>query len=207
MNSYAELHYSPILPMSVGLLPAVTITALLVWLMHSLISSDEIFIEEESPTVAEIVWVEPKPIVFEITTPPTKPKDPLPEPELQLALHLAPVDAAVAGFTQTPLSPAGFEVDVGVGGGGIVAYLKPAPIYPSRAITKGIEGYVDLAFDIVASGSTAQIRVIDAQPEGVFERAAVTALKKWKYKVPVIDGVPQGQVDMMTRMTFTLENG
>ncbi len=90
--------------------------------------------------------------------------------------------------------------------GGIVAYLKPQPVYPSRPLTKGIEGHVDLVFDIAVTGSTTNIRIIDAQPQGLFERAAIRALEKWRYKVPVIDDVPQGQVDMMTRMRFALED-
>ena len=88
----------------------------------------------------------------------------------------------------------------------VVPYLKLQPEYPTRAINRGIQGYVDLAFDITAAGTTSNIRVIEARPEGVFERAAIRALQRWKYKVPIIDGAPQGQVDMMTRLSFQLED-
>ncbi|MEM6486411.1 MAG: energy transducer TonB, partial [Pseudomonadota bacterium] len=84
-------------------------------------------------------------------------------------------------------------------------FLKLQPEYPSRALSRGIEGYVDLAFDISSTGATSNIRVVDAEPEGVFERAAIRALERWKYKVPITKGVPQGQVDMMTRLRFELE--
>ena len=87
----------------------------------------------------------------------------------------------------------------------VVPYLKLQPEYPSRALTRGIQGYVDLAFDITAAGTTSNIRVLQAQPEGIFERAAIRALEKWKYRVPIVDDRPQGQVDMMTRMSFELE--
>jgi TonB family protein len=74
-----------------------------------------------------------------------------------------------------------------------------------RRLSGSIEGYVDLAFDIAVTGLTTNIRVIAAQPEGVFNRAAIAALKKWKYKVPVIDGFARGQLDMMTRIRFELK--
>jgi TonB family protein len=74
-----------------------------------------------------------------------------------------------------------------------------------RRLSGSIEVYVDLAFDIAVTGLTTNIRVIAAQPEGVFNRAAIAALKKWKYQVPVIEGAARGQAGMMTRIRFELK--
>ena len=55
------------------------------------------------------------------------------------------------------------------------------------------------------AGKTENIRVIDAVPEGVFEKAAIRALNKWKYKAPIEEGVPNGLKNMTTRIRFELE--
>ncbi|MEL7046985.1 MAG: TonB family protein, partial [Pseudomonadota bacterium] len=148
--------------------------------------------------------------VPEITEPlpiprPEKPLEVAPEPERlepQLAFDTADVGSLWSGDSLPPVTERG---TISAGTNMVVPYLKLQPEYPSRAIARGIQGFVDLAFDITAAGTTSNIRVIEAQPEGVFERAAIRALEKWKYKVPVVDGTPQGQVDMMTRLTFQLE--
>lgn len=204
MNTYVERPYSSILPITFGALPASVVTALLFLLMHSLIASDTPPIDEQRIRIAEIVRPDPKPIEIIPRSPPAKPVDAVPPPEWQAPQSdPSPRGSELAWIRDSPVIIIEKDGEV-LGGGGIVAYLRPEPVYPGRALTRGIEGHVDLAFDIAATGSTTNIRVIDAQPSGVFEKAATTALKKWKYKVPVIDGEPQGQVDMMTRMSFEL---
>ncbi len=198
----AVTRYSPLL---LSLVPAVVISTLLVLLMDRLIATDFSYEEPVQRKIAELIRVQPDEEIIVIDKKPEKPPEVLPPPDI--LVRLPTVDTELPGATWQPGLPmpdvkGGIDVN---SGGGVVAYLKPAPIYPGRALSRGIEGYVDLAFDIVSSGATANIRILDAQPGGVFEKAAVTALKKWKYKLPVLDGVAQPQVDMMTRMTFALE--
>ena len=206
MSAYAQRPFSSILPITLVAPPATVITALLFLLMHSLIASDTPIIDDVSTPVAEIVVPDQEPLELTRIQPPAKSVEVTPPPEWQAPLSKLRLENTELGqFTGTPV-PIGDEgIEIGVGGGGIVAYLKLQPVYPSRPLSRGIEGYVDLAFDITSTGSTTNIRVIDAQPQSLFERAAIKALEKWKYKVPVIDGVAQGQVDMMTRMTFKVE--
>lgn len=72
-------------------------------------------------------------------------------------------------------------------------------------MNKGIEGHVDLAFDVATSGKVVNIRIVDSQPKNIFNRAAVTALKKWKYNPQMVDGVAQVQRNIQTRIRFNLE--
>ena len=76
----------------------------------------------------------------------------------------------------------------------VVPYLQLQPDYQRRALMRGIEGYVDLAFDVTAAGATTNIRVIEAQPEGIFERSAIRAVAKLKYKMPITDRCVPGTV-------------
>ena len=56
-----------------------------------------------------------------------------------------------------------------------------APNYPRRALAAGIEGEVTLAFTITADGRVANLRVIDANPVGVFEREARRAASRYRF--------------------------
>lgn len=55
------------------------------------------------------------------------------------------------------------------------------PVYPPRAMSSGIEGNVELEYAIDTNGSVRDIRVLHAQPEGVFDAAAQTALSLWQF--------------------------
>lgn len=63
----------------------------------------------------------------------------------------------------------------------VVPLVRFEPEYPPQALRRGIEGYVVLEFVITRSGKVVDIRVIEAVPPGVFERAAERALRKWRY--------------------------
>ncbi|MDF5627438.1 energy transducer TonB, partial [Vibrio parahaemolyticus] len=56
------------------------------------------------------------------------------------------------------------------------------PRYPSKALKRRVEGYVIMRFTIDATGRPKDIEVIEAEPERMFEREAIRALKKWKYQ-------------------------
>lgn len=55
------------------------------------------------------------------------------------------------------------------------------PNYPQRALASGIEGEVTLAFTITAEGRVDNLRVIEAQPPGVFDREARRAALRWRF--------------------------
>ncbi|MGH8042464.1 MAG: TonB family protein [Rudaea sp.] len=56
-----------------------------------------------------------------------------------------------------------------------------SPIYPQRAMSDGIEGRVALSYRIRADGSVGAVRIVHAQPTGVFEDAARIALNGWHF--------------------------
>lgn len=60
--------------------------------------------------------------------------------------------------------------------------IRIEPEYPIKARSKGIEGTVTLQFDINHLGETTNIRVIESNPKGYFEKASKKALRKWRYK-------------------------
>lgn len=62
--------------------------------------------------------------------------------------------------------------------------------YPDIARERGIEGYVTLKLKVSAGGDVASIRVVDAQPRGMFEQAAVASVRAWKFDPGMYEGKP-----------------
>ena len=57
-----------------------------------------------------------------------------------------------------------------------------APEYPRGAERRKIEGTVLVEFTIQPDGSTLNPTVLEADPAGVFDAAAIKAIQKWKYE-------------------------
>jgi protein TonB len=73
--------------------------------------------------------------------------------------------------------------------GDIVPVVVIRPMYPREAAISGTEGWVKVEFTITEAGTVKDPKVVDAQPPRVFNREAVRAILKWKFKPRVVDGV------------------
>lgn len=88
----------------------------------------------------------------------------------------------------------------------VVPLVRINPEYPQRALTRGIEGWVQVQFTITESGSVADAKVVDAQPKGMFDDAAIKAISRWRYNPKVEDGVAVARKGIQTILRFQLEN-
>lgn len=82
---------------------------------------------------------------------------------------------------------------LGRGGGGtgdaaLLPVVRIEPRYPRKARTKGIEGKVTVEFIVSKTGSVKDVKLVEAKPPNVFNRAARRAVLKWKYKPQIQDG-------------------
>ncbi|MFL0797270.1 MAG: energy transducer TonB [Cellvibrionaceae bacterium] len=82
-------------------------------------------------------------------------------------------------------------------------YAAP-PMYPTQAVVERIEGFVVVGFTVTKDGSVKDPVVIDASPEGVFDRSALRAVKRFKYRPRVVDGVAQDTPGVNYKFTFAL---
>jgi periplasmic protein TonB len=57
-----------------------------------------------------------------------------------------------------------------------------SPDYPRGAERRKIEGFVVIEFGIQADGKTLNPTVIEAEPAGVFDAAAIKAVSKWEFE-------------------------
>ncbi|GGW62981.1 protein TonB [Alishewanella tabrizica] len=82
--------------------------------------------------------------------------------------------------------------------------VRVEPRFPIDAARKGISGWVRLRFSIDESGSVYDIKVIEAEPRNIFDREAVSALRRWKYQPQLQDGKPLKQTDLQVQLDFQL---
>lgn len=67
---------------------------------------------------------------------------------------------------------------------------QPLPTPPSRAIKRGITGFVKANALVEPSGRLANVRIIESKPEGVFDDAVVSALSGWTCRPATYGGQP-----------------
>ena len=78
-----------------------------------------------------------------------------------------------------------------------------SPDYPERAVVQRLEGWIDIEFTVARDGTTREPRILAAEPAGVFDRATLDALARWRYEPVNIAGVPADQRVAM-RLRFEL---
>lgn len=61
---------------------------------------------------------------------------------------------------------------------------QPAPRYPSLALSRKMEGSVQVAFTIRADGAVGDTRVVSADPPGIFDRSALAAVGSYRFEPP-----------------------
>jgi protein TonB len=83
--------------------------------------------------------------------------------------------------------------------------VRISPKYPIAAVRDGIEGWVQLAFDINKLGEVVNVSVLNSQPKRTFDRAAKQALKKWKYKAKSVNGEYVFQANQTVQLDFTMD--
>jgi protein TonB len=129
---------------------------------------------------------------------PPPPKNPPPPPKMQISK----VNQVVQNMPQMDMP----NIDVPMSGGegmfignfqqidqtaegDIIPIVVIRPMYPRDAAIGGIEGWVKVEFTITAVGTVKDPRVVDSKPARIFNREAVRAILKWKFKPRVLDGV------------------
>jgi periplasmic protein TonB len=80
-----------------------------------------------------------------------------------------------------------------------------APEYPQAALDAHESGAVTVEFVVDFNGVPRDVHVVQSQPRGVFDYAAVTAVARWRFAPPIIDNVPT-EVPTRTVIRFVAPN-
>lgn len=77
------------------------------------------------------------------------------------------------------------------------------PEFPAKALAQRVSGSVTVEYVVDTNGDPRDVRVVEATPPGVFDRAAITAVKRWHYEPVVANGAPV-EVPVRTAIRFEL---
>lgn len=122
-----------------------------------------------------------------------KPQPPTPqldEPRIDVPMNITG-GPYLGEFAKQPKSaPAPVPVQGPIIDNEVVPLVRIPPKYPRVAARRGIEGVVTVQFIITKDGTVRDAKVIEAKPSSVFNDAAITAVRKWKFKPKLVDGQP-----------------
>ncbi len=89
--------------------------------------------------------------------------------------------------------------------GPLMAIVRVEPTYPAIAVKRGLEGFVVVQFDVLSDGTVGNISVLRSS-SGIFERSAIQAASRFRFKARVVDGVPQTSSGVQYQFRFTMDN-
>jgi protein TonB len=190
---------------------AAVVTFGLFWLMQAMIAVDAKLDESAGTKVIDFVRLkrdtdtETKDRELPDRKPPEKEPPP---PQLNLSQNMRP-DSGDASFA------AGFESSLDLAGGpglgGLAAadtdavpLVRVNPTYPMRAAQRGIEGWVEIEFTIGKSGTVKDPVVVGYEPSKIFNKAALQAIRKWKYNPKIEEGKAVERPGIIVRLRFNL---
>lgn len=150
-------------------------------------------------------------------TPPPKPeppKKPPPPPKLNVATDQRPqqqmpamempnINIGVASGSGPYLG--NWSAGDAAAEGDVIPIVRIEPQFPREAAINGIEGWVEIEFTIEPDGTVSDPKVLNSQPRRVFDRNAIRAIYKWKFKPRIVDGKPVAR-RATQRLDFTLNN-
>ena len=121
--------------------------------------------------------------------------------------HDAGSDAASISAVETDMTAAldntKRAAEVVNAGNLVLAHYTP-PTFPVTAREQGVSGWVDVQFVVRSDGLVSDVIITGAEPAGIFEQAAVDAVKKWRYNPAQRDGHAIDQRARL-RMKFALD--
>lgn len=80
------------------------------------------------------------------------------------------------------------------------------PRYPQRALRRKQEGHVVVEFIVTTAGTVkpGSITIIESTPQGVFDKAVLRSIQRWRFKSRVVDGQAQAY-KARQKLEFKLE--
>ena len=201
-----------LLRLLIGIVLGLVVTAALFWTMQYLIeTADRELNEGSSGNLVDFVRLKRDESIQRRQLKPKKPPPPdtpppqPPTPQLDNLNPNAEKIAISAAPVETDIEMSG-GFSLGVGEGDYLPIVKVAPIYPQRALSRGIEGYCVVQYTVTRQGTIRDPFVLEDQcTSSLFHRASVQAALKFKYKPRVIDGQAVEVPGVQNKFTYEIE--
>ena len=187
-------------------------------IMHSLITAESSANRDRDESVRlDFIQVDQDQIenIRKRTPPPEpeEPEEPPPPPELAVAdtdrpsqvmpnIEMPSIDLGVSAGNGPYLG--NWQAGDPGAEGDVIPIVRIEPQFPREALINGTEGWVDIEFTIEPDGSVSNPKVVAAEPRRIFDRNAIRAIYKWKFKPRIIDGQPVAR-QARQRLDFKLD--
>lgn len=196
----------------IGIIFGLVVTAALFWTMQYLIeTADRELNEGNSGNLVDFVRLKRDESIQRRQLKPKKPPPPdapppqPPTPQLDNLNPNAEKIAISAAPVETDIEMTG-GFSLGVGEGDYLPIVKVSPIYPQRALSRGVEGYCVVQYTVTRQGTIRDPVVIEDQcTSSLFHRASLQASLKFKYKPRVIDGQAVEVPGVQNKFTYEIE--
>ena len=195
----------------IGFVMALAVTLSLFWLMQYLIeTADRTLNDDGAGNLVDFVRVKRDEAIERRQLKPKKPPPPEsappqpPTPQLDNLNPNAEKIAISAVPVETDIQMTG-GFSLGVGEGDYLPIVKVAPIYPNRALTRGIEGFCVVQYTVTRQGTIKDPIVIEDQcTSTLFHRASLNAALKFKYKPRIMDGEAVEVPGVQNKFTYEI---
>lgn len=197
--------------LGIGLLIGLAVTAGLFWMMqYMIVTADRSLNEAGSTNIVDFVRLKRNEQIERRQRKPEKPpepEDPPPEPPTPQMENLNPNAEKIA--VSAPPAETDIEMtggfSLGVGEGDYLPIVKVAPIYPQRALARGVEGFCVVQYTVTRNGTIRDPFVIEDQcTSSMFHRSSIEAALKFKYKPRVLDGEAVEVPGVQNKFTFEI---
>ena len=179
----------------------------LLFIMQLLIATGQnALTESENFRLGDFVRVERNEVIETKKEKPEKPPEPEEMPEMPAPDLANNFDNSMAVSVSAPQISTSMNVGgvgFGISDGEYLPIVKVAPVYPARALQRGLEGYVIVEFTVTPAGTTRDALVVESTST-LFERAALQAALKFKYKPRVIDGEAVEVPGVQNKISFEI---
>ena len=205
-ETLARNHAGGVVRLLVGLVFATAVTLSLFWLMQYLIATADRSLNDDGVgNLVDFVRVKRDETIQRRQLKPKKPPpEQPPSPKLDNLNPNAEKIAISAVPVETDIEMTG-GFSLGVGEGDYLPIVKVAPIYPNRALTRGIEGYCVVQYTVTRQGTTKDPVVIESQcTSSLFHRASLNAAMKFKYKPRIMDGQAVEVPGVQNKFTYEI---
>jgi len=192
---------------AIAIITASVVTVGLIYGMYALIKMDEPELEDrEAVKLPDFVHV-PKPEEINvITAKPKRPDEVQQQPDIP---QTKVVNNRVDVNTSLTLGTVKVGINRELKGfnsndGEYLPIFRAPPVYPRRALDRGLCGWVSISYTVTSTGSVRDPFVLQSSSK-TFEKAALKAAKKYKYKPRLVDGKGVDVPGVTVKISFEID--
>lgn len=186
---------------------AVFITGLLLLVMYSMVKVGDPELKARTNIKLPAMRLPERDVdpIFKIVKP-TKPEQADIAPELTKEVEAVEIEDVEGVFYDGVVIDREQTITDGTYNSQLVLAFSLPPSYPRVALERGVEGFVVVGFDVDETGAVVNPFVAEANPPKVFNRSAINAIQRFKYKPKQVDGKFVKTEGLQYMFTFKLDS-